>query len=155
MNFLLLLIMISVSAKRGFGFVGKAIVGQSMVNRLFSSALPDTDEKMGFYTLGVNVARKVGEVRGVMDKDELAALAQGFSDAVQDKVTNENELYQKYGELVQKTIGERMDKVAAAQAAKGSEFINEYLTKNPTAVKTNSGLVFHKTQAGSGTTHVS
>jgi hypothetical protein len=102
----------------------------------------------------VAVARKVGEVKAVMDKDELEALAAGFTAAVTDKVEDENGLYTKYGELVQKMLGERMGKLAEAQAAKGSEFITEYLQKNPTAVHTPSGLVFHQTAPGTGTVHV-
>jgi hypothetical protein len=53
-SFLFLVIMISVTTMRGFGMVGKAFAGQMFVNRMFASALPDTDEKRAFYTLGVN-----------------------------------------------------------------------------------------------------
>lgn len=94
-------------------------------------------------------------MKAVMDKDELSALAAGFTDAVTDNVDNENELYQQYGELVQKMLGERMGKVAEAQAAKGNEFINDYLQQHTSAKKTDSGLVFHSTQAGTGTVNVS
>lgn len=44
----------AVMSRRSFGVLGQALTGQFVANRMFSGALPDTDEKKAFYTLGVN-----------------------------------------------------------------------------------------------------
>ena len=67
-----------------------------------------------------------------------------------DKVQNEGELYSKYGELINTVITKRMRSSGDAEKVKGEEFVQKYLKENPTATKTNSGLVYHELTAGSG-----
>merc|ERR1719223_88474 len=98
------------------------------------------------YTLGVNVARQAAEMKTLLDHDQLANVAEGFKDALLDKVADENELYQKYGPMIQKIMSKHTD----ASKAAGVEFVEKYMADNKDAVKTDSGLVYHEKVAGSG-----
>jgi hypothetical protein len=60
--------------------------------------LPESEELKAFYALGVNVAKQVGgEVKGLLNKEEIVAMTAGFSDSMQDKVEDDRALLMKYG----------------------------------------------------------
>lgn len=137
----------SIMLKRTVSIASKSFAGQLAVNRMFSASAADAEEKKALYTLGVNVARQAAEMKGLLNKDQLSDVASGFTDALLDKIDGEeNELYQKYGPVIQKIMSRRID----ASKAAGEEFLEKYLSSYPGAIKTESGLVYHETSAGTG-----
>lgn len=123
-------------------------------NRMLSiraGALPDTEEGKVMYTLGVNVARQVGgELKGILTPEEMKLMVQGFSDSMAGSVDDEKSLLMKYGPLLNEQLQSRAAKAVDGEKEKGTEYITKYLLNNPTAVKTDSGLVYHETLAGIG-----
>ena len=137
--------------RRSLGMAVKSFAAPVAMTRFFSSSMADgTDEEMAMYTLGVNVASKVSEVKDQLNKEELDRLVAGFGDAIHNKVSNEQELYTKYGPIISKILGERAAKAADGNVAAGKQFIEKYLAENPTAVETGSGLVYHSITEGTG-----
>ena len=145
----ILLITMSVLLKRSVSVASKSFAGQFAVNRMFSASASDAaEENKAMYTLGVNVARQAAEMKTLLDNDQLSNVAAGFKDALLDQVDgDENELYTKYGPMIQKI----MTKHTVASKTAGAEFLQEYLSSNTDAIKTESGLVYHETAAGTGT----
>jgi hypothetical protein len=103
------------------------------------------------YTLGINIARQVGgELKGVLSKDELAKVALGFGDSLVGESGDDKELLAKYGPLLNELLSTRSHMVADKAKAEGLEFIKKYLTENPTAINTASGLVYKEVVPGLG-----
>eukprot|EP01006_Ploeotia_vitrea_P057288 TRINITY_DN68164_c4_g1_i1.p1 TRINITY_DN68164_c4_g1~~TRINITY_DN68164_c4_g1_i1.p1 ORF type:complete len:244 (-),score=17.30 TRINITY_DN68164_c4_g1_i1:65-796(-) len=147
-HFLIFFIMLL--SRRSVSVVARTFAAPFALTRLFSTAMSDDDKNEAIFTLGVNVANKAGEIRNVLEKNELDAFVKGFSDTVLGKVTNPNELFAKHGPYLNKIIGERMQVLVEEKAKQDKKFIEFYMKENPTAVKTDSGLVYHKQTNGTG-----
>ena len=103
------------------------------------------------YALGVNIARQVGgELKGTLTPEELQTMVLGFSDSITDKSGDEKALLTKYGPMINELLTSRAHVVVDQEKKKGLEYITKYLTENPTAINTASGLVYHETVAGLG-----
>ena len=137
--------------------MGRALVmGHSRHSRLLAiragqGSMPESEEMRLFYALGVNVARQVGgELRGMLSQEEAKAMLAGFSDSMLGLVPDEREVLQTYGPKLNEVLVSRSNAAVDGNKKAGSEFLENYLRANPTAVKTESGLVYHEKQAGSG-----
>ena len=118
---------------------------------LIGGNLPSTDEGKVMYALGVNIARQVGgELKGTLTPEELQTMVLGFSDSIADKSGDEKALLTKYGPMINELLTSRAHVVVDQEKKKGLEYITKYLTENPTAINTASGLVYHETVAGLG-----
>eukprot|EP01041_Mallomonas_annulata_P001082 gene1081-2112_t len=113
--------------------------------------IPDADEMKPYYALGLNIARQVGgEIKGLLTKDELKAMIDGFGDSLQDQVADEVGVLSKYGPQLNEILGSRAAKAINAEKEKGAKFLTTYLLSNPKAVQTKSGLIFNEIIAGIG-----
>jgi len=113
-----------------------------------------SDKEKMFYALGLNVARQVGgELKGLLTNDELEQMTAGFKDSMTSKLTEteEIEFLQKFGPLLNEELTSRNNNVVNVEKQKGESFASKYLSNNPQAVKTSSGLIYHETMAGLGT----
>lgn len=123
--------------------------------RWLSAGKDIKDDLKPFYALGVNMAIQAGDqIKELIVTHEKDALMSGFADYMHGNVTTHNihELMMEHGSALQKIIGGRMSAVAADKRQKNEGFIANYLAKNPGAVKTESGLVYHERSTGTGVT---
>ena len=132
------------------------VMGHSRFARLLSirageGSMPDSEEMRLFYALGVNVARQVGgELKGMLSQEESKAMLAGFSDSMLGKVADERNVLQTYGPKLNEVLVARSNAAVEGNKKAGADFLENYLRSNPSAVRTESGLVFHEKQAGSG-----
>lgn len=139
--------------------LGRAFVvgSHSRYGRLLSlsagnTGLPANEDDRVFYTLGVNVARQVGgELKGILSKEEAKLMLNGFSDAMLDLIANDEELLRTYGPKLNEVLVARSNAAVDNNKRIGAEFLQKFLSNNPKATKTDSGLVILETAAGSGT----
>jgi hypothetical protein len=110
----------------------------------------DEDPKI-FYALGVNIARQVGgDLKGVLSAAELESLMEGFQDSIRNKIADERSLLLEFGPKINEILQARSGQAIEGEKTRGADFLASYLLKNPKAVKTSSGLVYHETLAGLG-----
>lgn len=108
--------------------------------------LPADDAMKPFYVLGVNIALQVGgELKTMLSKEELDLCIKGFTDSMTGTAGDEKELLRTYGPGLNEVLQSRAGAALAGIKAEGDEFINSYLLKNPKAIKTPSGMVYHDT----------
>lgn len=116
-----------------------------------SSDLPVEEAAMPFYALGLNVANQIGgELKGLLNEDEIATMLKGFNDSMQDKVADPTSLLQAHGPKLNEVLTARSNEKNAAAATQGNAFVEAYLAENSAARQTASGLVFHETVEGTG-----
>lgn len=93
------------------------------------SAGPPAETKP-FYALGINIARQVGgELKGILSKDEVAAMLQGFSDSMTDKTVGEVELLQEFGPKLNEILQGRASMAVDKEKARGKDFATSFLLK--------------------------
>lgn len=137
--------------------------------------MPADDAMKPFYVLGVNIALQVGsELKTMLSKEELDLCIKGFTDSMTGAAGDEKgkkilvpsihpsiypfmlftstfnprkylELLRTYGPGLNEVLQSRAGAALAGIKSEGDEFISSYLLKNPDAVKTASGMVFHNT----------
>lgn len=113
--------------------------------------MPANEDDRVPYALGVNIARQVGgELKGVLTKEELALMIQGFGDSIQDHVVDDKALLMTYGPKINEMLNARAHVVTDKERKKGLLYVTKYLTENPTAINTESGLVYHELVPGIG-----
>lgn len=113
--------------------------------------IPESEEAKTFYALGVNIARQVGgEIKGLVNANEMDALLQGFQDSMKNKIEDERTLLMTYGPKINEVLNGRAGQVIGTEKQKGAEFVAQYLAENPKAMKLPSGLVFHELVPGIG-----
>lgn len=125
-----------------------------MLGRYFS-AEPNihTDDMKPFYALGVNMAIQAGDqLKPLLVKHEKDALVAGFAAYMHDELSAAeiHDLMKTHGAKLQSIIVGRMVAVNADKKQKGEDFIADYLARNPGAIKTEYGLVYHETATGTG-----
>ena len=124
-------------------------------NMFFVSAtggsIPESEHDKVLYSLGINIARQVGaELKPQLSKEEMQSVILGFTDSLSDNIKDELTMLQTYGPKINELLMGRQRKAGDAEKAKGLDFITKYLSENPTAINTESGLVYHETVAGIG-----
>jgi uncharacterized protein with von Willebrand factor type A (vWA) domain len=113
--------------------------------------LPVSDEERTLYALGVNIARQVGgELKPILSPEELNSVIAGFTDSIKGDTEDERSLLAQYGPQINALIQGRQNGAADAEKRKGLQFIHDYLTENPKAINTASGLVYNEKVAGLG-----
>ena len=117
------------------------------------SSMPSNDEDKPFYAMGVNMAREMGQVvSNLLSKEEMDVMLQGFTAKMQGKIDEDematmlNEHGPKLNELINARVGDKL----TLEKQSGEDFAEKYLADNSSAEKTDSGLVYHETQAGTG-----
>jgi FKBP-type peptidyl-prolyl cis-trans isomerase FkpA len=118
---------------------------------LRAGSAPESEEMKAFYALGLNVARQVGgELKGILSKEELTVMIQGFTDSMNDVVPNEMEMLTTYGPNLNEILTGRANARVDTEKKNGEDHIASYMMNNLKAIKTASGLVYHETLAGTG-----
>ncbi len=74
----------------------------------------------------------------------------GFTDSIKDRVEDDRALLSKYGPMLNELLQSRAHVAVDAEKRKGLQFIHKYLTENPKAINTESGLVYNEIVAGLG-----
>lgn len=106
------------------------------------------DELM--YTLGVNLARQLGDVRPLVENsEELTQLARGLLDSVVGKIDDEDQrdLLGRRGEELNKIIVERAKKIQQKIEKAGAAMLKE-MSENPETATLESGVIIHPLEAG-------
>ena len=118
------------------------------------SAMPYDEDKMPFYALGTNLAIQMGAdgLTTILEPEELEVACEAFSATFQKSLSpsDANAILNTYGpqlnEILQGRAAQQMDQ----DKSKGVQYLQDFLTANPSAVQTESGLVYLETQAGTG-----
>ena len=115
--------------------------------------MPYDDDKMPFYALGTNIARQVADLnlKSVLEEDELEVVLDAFCSnirgtALQDART----VLSTYGQELNALLQDRTSRIADRAKKEGEAMVSDFLKDNPTAMKTDSGLVYCETRAGTG-----
>jgi hypothetical protein len=80
----------------------------------------------------------------------MAVMVAGYSDSMQNKVENTNDILKTHGPAINDILSGRADNTLVMEKDKGAAHAAAYLEKHPEAVRTESGLIFHETTAGAG-----
>ena len=105
---------------------------------------PDTHEEL-LYTLGVNLARQLGDVRPLVeDSSELTQLAKGLLDTVLGRLSEKGQvdLIQRRGSDLDKLVSERAQKLQDRMKVAGLEMLKE-MAEADGAVELENGVVLH------------
>lgn len=115
---------------------------------LSTNNFPSNEKYKPFYALGFSLINPEvrGELIGMLKKEEIEVMLNGFNDSMLDKVTNDDALLIEYGPKLNEILNNR----AIVAEKIGEDFRNNYLKTNPNAIKTKSGLIYHETLAGTG-----
>ena len=106
---------------------------------------------MPFYALGVNIANQVGgELKGILQKEEIEAMLAGFGESMLSKTKDEKEILMTHGNKLNEILQERAKNAVNAEKKKGADYLVKYLLGNPRAIQTQSGMVYSETFAGVG-----
>jgi FKBP-type peptidyl-prolyl cis-trans isomerase len=136
-----------------------ALFGKSQLNGLGKSLLTirggsTSEATKPFYTFGVLVSRQLGEqmsgIKNTLSKEELDVFLQGFTEGMKGEVTNEQELFAKFGPKIEEIMGSRAKQTLENEKKRGSEFATKYLLSNPKAIRTPSGLIYNEIISGIG-----
>lgn len=74
----------------------------------------------------------------------------GFSSSMTDGITDERQILMKHGPKLNEILSERTNIRLMMEKQKGLDYLENYLVDNKTAIKTQSGIVYHETTAGTG-----
>jgi FKBP-type peptidyl-prolyl cis-trans isomerase FkpA len=107
-----------------------------------------TEDDKTFYAMGFMLGANLQRLN--LNEAELSALYSGIvASAAGEKSKVEMSIYQP---KIQQMFKSRMESVAKKQKASGNKFLDDYMSKNPKAKKTASGLVYEMVKEGSGKT---
>jgi len=110
-----------------------------------------SEPMMPFYALGVNIANQVGgELKGILQKEEIEAMLAGFGESMLSKTKDEKEILMTHGNKLNEILQERAKNAVSAEKKKGADYLVKYLLGNPRAIQTQSGMVYSETFAGDG-----
>lgn len=121
---------------------------------LLASKMPHDDDKMPFYAMGMNLAQQIGDLNlnAVLEQDEMDIVLQAFGENLRGTATTDaRHVLVTYGPKLNDLLNQRRLKVLDAAYKEGQAYIQQYLKDNTNAIQTDSGLVFHETVVGSGT----
>jgi FKBP-type peptidyl-prolyl cis-trans isomerase FkpA len=88
----------------------------------------------------------------LLSDEEIQALLSGYRDLLEERVSaaTATKLITAQMPQINLIIGKRNEEYQLKLTSHGSEFIENYLSTNPTAIKTSSGLVYHEVVQGTG-----
>ncbi|MEE2671419.1 MAG: FKBP-type peptidyl-prolyl cis-trans isomerase [Bdellovibrionota bacterium] len=108
----------------------------------------ESEDDKTFYAMGYMLGGNLQRLS--LNDKELSALYKGLVDAAKgNKQEVEMATYQP---KIQSMFKARMEKASKDQKSGGEKFINDYMSKNKDAKKTESGLVYHVLKEGTGAT---
>lgn len=110
-----------------------------------SPANPQTDDQKTLYALGLSIGRSVGMFN--LTPEELEFVKAGITAQVKGEKTAVD--IQEYGPKIQTLAMARQSAKSAGEKEKGKAFL-EQAAKEEGAQKTESGMVYKETQAGTG-----
>lgn len=130
-------------------------VSSTHINNLWlrGGAQPQKEDEKPFYALGINIARQVGgELKNLLNNDELDVMISGFKDSLMGEVSNmqEKQILGTHGAALNKIITTRATENLETRKKEGEMEISKFLKSNKDAKKTASGLVFKEEMTGSG-----
>ena len=145
----------SVSAFTSMTARRAAVTSSTIVRNMADGPpMPYDDDKMPFYALGTNLAVQVGgqgNFKTLLDDEELEIVLEGFCDNLRGtNVEDPRAILTKYGQELNKLLGERTENIVARVKKDGEEFIENFLDCNDEATKTDSGLVYYPMKEGDG-----
>jgi len=118
------------------------------------AAMPHDEDKMPYYTLGVNLARQMGgqtNFKTLVDDDELEIVLDGFCASMRGtELVSGDEALQKYGPALNKIIQERSEGINDRIKKEGEDYISNFMECNEEAIRTESGLVYYCMTEGTG-----
>ena len=154
--------LLSSRTARGFSTIAARNVARASTTtstaRFMSSdsdgPMPYDDDKMPFYALGTNLAMQVGgqgNFKTLLEEDELDIVLEAFCENLKGTATlDERVVLTKYGQQLNKILGDRTESIVDKVKKDGDEFIANFMDCNEEAVKTDSGLIYYEMTAGEG-----
>ena len=113
--------------------------------------LPTDDNLKPFYALGVNIARQVGgDIKPLLSAREIAVFLNGFQDSIENKIDDELTILESHGNKLNEVLTGRIQEVKNGEQQKTDLFLEQYLLKNPGAIRTKTGLIYNEVVAGTG-----
>lgn len=106
---------------------------------------PKTEEEKTFYSIGTMFGSRLTQLS--MSDAEIDALASGLRDAAKNEKQKVDPM--AYQQKIQEMFKARMEKQAVGVKSKGTEFLNNFVTKEG-ATKTASGLAYKHIKEGTG-----
>ena len=110
------------------------------------AADPQTDDQKAFYALGVGVSKQLVQLQP-LSKDEVEMIAAGLTDTLTGKPPKADP--EAFGAKIREIAQARMKVAGEAEKKKGQEFL-EKAAKEKGVKKTESGLLYQETTAGTG-----
>jgi len=147
------------SSAKAFSSTGSKLASfgvRAVTARQMSSGppMPYGDDKMPFYALGTNVAMQVGgqgQFKTLLDDDELDIMIEAFSQTLKGTgVVEGREVLERFGPKLNEILQERTSGIVDRVRKDGADFITNFLSCTPEAVKTDSGMVYYSMKEGTG-----
>jgi FKBP-type peptidyl-prolyl cis-trans isomerase FkpA len=110
------------------------------------AADPQTDDQKAFYALGVGVSRQLAQLQP-LTPEEIGFITSGLTDALSSKPLKADP--EQFSSKIRDIAQARIKVAAEGEKKKGQEFL-EKAAKEKGAKKTESGLVYQETTAGTG-----
>jgi hypothetical protein len=117
--------------------------------------IPVAEEKMPFYALGVNLAIQAGGdgFKELLEENELEIALEAFCTSMRNRSQYDMlSILTTYGPELNTILQDRSGRITDRIKNDGQFFVDSYLSSYPEAIKTESGLVYHETRAGTGAT---
>lgn len=118
-----------------------------------ASNMPHDDDKMPFYALGINFGEQIGDLnlKSVLKEEEMKICLEAFAEHLRGTaIADARTVLTTYGPKLNDILNERRLKMIDDALKLEREFIQSYLNANKDAEQTESGLIYHETQAGNG-----
>jgi len=113
--------------------------------------MPESEEKMPFYALGINLAKQLGgQVKTLLDEDEMDIVLKGFEENMRGTGPDGQEILMKYGQQLNSILQERSNGMGEKVKKAGADYIANFLECNDDAIVTESGLVYCPMKEGTG-----
>ncbi|RKH79184.1 FKBP-type peptidyl-prolyl cis-trans isomerase, partial [Corallococcus sp. AB045] len=142
---ILIAAMLSLTACQGQGAKPGETSATGTSTAAATAGAPQTEEQKTLYALGLSIGRSISVFD--MTPQELEFVKAGLTAQVTGQKTDVD--LETYGPKLQDLARERSLRKANAEKEKSAKFLEEK-AKEPGAVKTESGLIYKETQAGTG-----
>ncbi|RUO88898.1 FKBP-type peptidyl-prolyl cis-trans isomerase, partial [Corallococcus sp. AB018] len=142
---ILIAAMLSLTACQGQGAKPGETSATGTSTAAATAGAPQTEEQKTLYALGLSIGRSISVFD--MTPQELEFVKAGLTAQVTGQKTDVD--LETYGPKLQDLARERSLRKATAEKEKSAKFLEEK-AKEPGAVKTESGLIYKETQAGTG-----
>ncbi|RKH16219.1 FKBP-type peptidyl-prolyl cis-trans isomerase [Corallococcus praedator] len=142
---MLIATLLSLTACQGQGGAQGDKPGATGSTTAATAGAPQTEEQKTFYALGLSIGRSISVFD--MTPQELEFVKAGLGAQVSGQKTDVD--LETYGPKLQELARERSVRKATQEKEKSVKFLEEK-AKEPGAQKTESGLIYKETQAGTG-----